>query len=82
MEYSVVFAALWVISATVVALLPMRMQFPPGVLLLICAPVLIVWLGYDYGVIVGLLALAGFLSMFRYPLRYYWRKWTGHEVSE
>lgn len=82
MDYSIIFAVLWVLCATVVALLPMRMQFPPGIVLLICAPVLIVWLGYDYGWFWSLVGFAGFASMFRNPIRYYWRKWVRGEVAE
>ncbi len=80
--YSVVFASLWVVAATAVAMLPMRLQFPPGIVLLISAPVLIVWLGHDYGWHLSVLAFAGFASMFRKPIQYYWRRWTGREAQE
>lgn len=70
MNWPVVIASLWVLAATVVALLPMRLQYVPGVALLLAAPVLIVWLGWLYGWWAGALALAGFVSMFRNPLRY------------
>ncbi|MFY2825903.1 DUF2484 family protein [Ruegeria sp. MALMAid1280] len=76
------FASLWVVAATAVAMLPMRLQFPPGIVLLISAPVLIVWLGHDYGWHLSVLAFAGFASMFRNPIKYYWRRWTGREVQE
>jgi uncharacterized protein DUF2484 len=79
MNLSVIAAVIWVFAATGVAMLPMRRQFPPGFVLLIAAPFLIVWLGLDFGWLVGVGALAGFLSMFRNPIRYYWRKWTGRE---
>ncbi|WP_170331843.1 DUF2484 family protein [Ruegeria arenilitoris] len=82
MQLSVVFSALWVICATIVAMLPMRLQFPPGIILLICAPMLIIWLGFDFGWIISALAFAAFASMFRNPLRYYWRKWVRGEVME
>lgn len=82
MDYSMIFAALWVICATIVAMLPMRLQFPPGFVLLVCAPVLVVWLGYVHGWFWSVAAFAGFVSMFRNPIRYYWRKWTGCEVAE
>ncbi|NOD61867.1 MULTISPECIES: DUF2484 family protein [unclassified Ruegeria] len=82
MDFSVIFSALWVICATVVAMMPMRLQFPPGIVLLICAPVLIVWLGYDHGWVWSALAFGGFVSMFRNPIRFFWRKWTGREVAE
>ncbi|WP_170608080.1 DUF2484 family protein [Ruegeria arenilitoris] len=77
MQLSVVLSACWVICATIVAMLPMKYQFLPGVTLLICAPALILWLGFDFGWFVSALALAAFVSMFRYPLRYFWRKWSG-----
>lgn len=81
MSFPVLFAVLWVFAATGVAMLPMRRQFPPGLLLLIAAPVLIFWLGYEYGWIASLGALAAFVSMFRNPIRYYWRKWRGQETG-
>lgn len=55
-------------------MLPMRLQYPPGIALLIAAPFLIVWIGVVHGAILGLLALAAFVSMFRNPLRYLFRK--------
>ncbi len=81
MAVSVILACIWVFASTVVAMLPMRLQFPPGIVLLLSAPVLIVWLGHDFGWFVSVLAFAAFVSMFRNPIRYYWRKWSGREVS-
>lgn len=81
MSLSIVLAAGWVIAATAVAMLPMRRQFAPGMILLIAAPFLIGYLGYQYGWLVGVGALAAFVSMFRNPLRYYWRKWRGLETE-
>jgi uncharacterized protein DUF2484 len=77
MSVSVIAAVVWVFAASGVALLPMRRQFPPGIVLLIAAPGLIVWLGLDFGWIISAGALAAFISMFRNPIRYYWRKWRG-----
>jgi hypothetical protein len=71
----------WVFAATAVAFLPMRLQYVPGVALLIAAPVLIVWLGLDIGWIAAVGASAAFVSMFRRPLRYFWRKWRGLETE-
>lgn len=68
MSLSITLAALWGLAATATALLPMRYQFPPGILLLLTAPVLIVFLGYQHGWLAALAALAGFVSMFRRPL--------------
>ncbi len=70
-------ACLWVIAATIVAMLPMRMQFVPGIILLGLAPVLILWMAYSLGWWAGLLGLAAFLSMFRNPLRHFYAKARG-----
>lgn len=74
-------AALWALAATVVAFLPMRRQYAPGIVLLALAPLLIAWLWIAHGWIAGLLSLGAFLSMFRNPLRYFWRKWRGLETE-
>ena len=72
---------LWVLAAAVTAMLPMRLQYPPGITLLILAPLLIVWIGYTHGWVPAALALAAFLSMFRRPLRYLGRKALGLPVT-
>ena len=73
MSLSVALAIAWVFASTIVAFLPMRAQYVPGFALLVAAPVLIVFLGYQHGWIAGAGALAAFMSMFRNPLRYFWR---------
>lgn len=70
MNILIVLACLWVIASALVAMLPMRMQYAPGLPLLLAAPVLIVWLGVEFGWVPAAIALAAFLSMFRNPLRY------------
>jgi hypothetical protein len=72
---------LWVLAATVTAMLPFRRQFVPGITLLAAAPVLIGWLWWDYGAIAGVAALAAFVSMFRNPLRYFLRRALGLPVK-
>ena len=67
----------WVFAATVVAMLPMRHQYVPGIALLIAAPILILWVGISVAWWAGLLALAAFVSMFRNPLRYFLAKARG-----
>ena len=81
MTLSAICSIAWVFAATGVAMLPMRLQFPPGLVLLIAAPILIIWLGLDFGWLASVGALVAFLSMFRNPLRYYWRKWRGLETE-
>lgn len=68
-------ACVWVLAATVTALLPMRLQIVPGLALLCAAPVLIVALGLAHGAWIGLAAFAGFVSMFRRPLFHFLRLW-------
>lgn len=75
----VILGSLWVIAATVVAFLPMRYQYAPGILLLAAAPVLIFLLGREFGWVAGLLALLAFLSMFRNPIRYFAKRAMGHK---
>lgn len=82
MTTSVILAAIWVLLATCVAFLPMRRQYLPGSVLLAAAPVLIVWLGFDHGWVVAVAAALAFVSMFRNPLVYFWRKWLGLEETD
>ena len=81
MSLSLAMAIAWVFAATFVAFLPMRRQYLPGVALLLAAPVLIGFLGYQHGWFVAVGALAAFVSMFRNPLLYFWRKWRGVDES-
>ena len=81
MSLPLILGALWVLAATVTALLPMRRQYIPGVTLLILAPGLIGWIGWQHGVVWLLLALFALLSMFRHPLLYFARKALGLPVS-
>ncbi|MEM6939899.1 MAG: DUF2484 family protein [Pseudomonadota bacterium] len=68
---------LWVFASAGVALLPMRYQYVPGVILLILAPVLLGLVAWTVGWIPALLGLAAFVSMFRNPLRFIWAKLRG-----
>jgi hypothetical protein len=77
----IILSALWVLAATITALLPMRRQYVPGATLLILAPLLIIWLGHTHGWWVSVLAALAFVSMFRNPLRYFWRRARGEDVE-
>jgi len=79
MSLSLALAILWVLAATLVAFLPFRAQFPPGIALLLAAPVLIGLIFYREGAIFGFLALAAFVSMFRNPLLYFVKKALGSD---
>lgn len=67
-------AALWVLAATGVALLPMHRQYAPGLALLVAAPLMLVWIAVAHGAWIALAGLVAFVSMFRHPLRYLARK--------
>ncbi len=82
MTLSLTLAILWVFASTIVAFLPMERQYRPGALLLVSAPLLIVALGWDFGWIAGVAALAGFVSMYRNPLKYLWAKAMGTRGGE
>ncbi|SLN26137.1 hypothetical protein PSA7680_01135 [Pseudoruegeria aquimaris] len=71
MSAALLAGCLWVLAAAGVAMLPMRHQFAPGVILLALAPVVIVWLARVHGVWIGVAGFAAFVSMFRRPLKYY-----------
>lgn len=82
MSPPLVLAALWVIAASVTAMLPMRLQIYPGIPLLLAVPVLLVWIGIAHGiwwVVAGLLAVG---SMFRRPLHYLFLRLTGRKVPD
>ena len=70
-------SVLWVIAATIVALLPMRIQYVPGIVLLLAAPVLIIWIGIEVAWWAAFLSLLAFVSMFRNPFRYLYRRARG-----
>ena len=74
MSASLTLSAIWVILAAIVAMLPMRRQFAPGIVLLICAPFLLAYLGYQHNPWVVLAASFAIISMFRRPLFYISRR--------
>ena len=77
MSLPVILACVWVLVATVTAMLPMRGQMVPGLILLVSAPVIIGWMAVAHGWWWGLLGLAAFASMFRNPLIYLYRRAKG-----
>ena len=71
----------WVFASALVAMLPMRRQYVPGVALLLAAPVLIWHIAQAVGVWAAVGALLAFASMFRNPLRYFWKRLSGQMVE-
>lgn len=76
MSAALIAGALWVVASAIVAMLPMQRQYAPGITLLVLAPLLILWIGWTHGWIWAVFGLFAFLSMFRNPLRYIWRKYV------
>lgn len=74
MSQSLTLACLWVVIAAIIAMLPMRCQFAPGIFLLISAPFLLAYLGYQHNPWVVLAASVAIISMFRRPLYYLARR--------
>ena len=72
---------LWVVAAAGVSFLPMRAQFAPGLVLLIAAPLLILWIGLSHGWFLAGIGAFAFVSMFRKPLWYLTRRALGWEVA-
>ncbi|MFV1877052.1 DUF2484 family protein [Nioella sp.] len=68
MTISLTLACVWVVAAAIVAFLPMRMQYVPGLTLLVLAVPLLVYIGIQHSFWVVLLAVMGLVSMFRRPL--------------
>ncbi|MBL9053798.1 MAG: DUF2484 family protein [Tabrizicola sp.] len=77
MSLPLVLGCLWVIASALVAMLPMRRQMLPGVALLVAAPFLLVWIGWEHGWIWLAIGVFAFVSMFRNPLRYFLRRALG-----
>ena len=71
----------WVFASVAVALLPMRLQYVPGLALLLAAPVLIWMIAQSVGFWAACAGLAAFVSMYRNPLRYFWKRLTGQDVE-
>jgi hypothetical protein len=81
MTASLIAACVWAIAATITALLPMKRQMVPGVTLLVTAPLLLGWIGWDHGWLLATLGLLGFLSMMRNPLIYFVKRALGKPVE-
>ena len=81
MTLSLILAFIWVVAAAITAMLPMRLQYIPGLSLLILSLPLLVFVGYENGWWIAGLAIAGAVSMFRYPLRYLFKRLLGLPVD-
>ncbi|WP_284326476.1 DUF2484 family protein [Cypionkella aquatica] len=81
MSLPLIMGCVWVIAATITAMLPMKRQMVPGMTLIVLAPVLLIWIGLAHGLLWVGLGLLAFLSMFRRPLIYFARRGLGLPVE-
>ncbi|MDG4647685.1 DUF2484 family protein [Roseibacterium sp. SDUM158017] len=68
MPLSLTLSCLWVLAAAIVAMLPMRLQYAPGLALLVLAPPLVVYVGVQVGWVWVAIVVFAVLSMYRRPL--------------
>ena len=77
MSLSLTLACLWVLAAAIVAMLPMRLQYAPGLALLVASLPLMTFVGMQHGWLWVAAVLFAVLSMFRKPLWHLGRKLAG-----
>lgn len=80
MSLALTLACLWVLASAIVAMLPMRFQWPLGFPLLLLSIPLVAFVGYTHGWIWTLVILAAVVSMYRNPLRYFVKRALGRAV--
>ncbi|MBF9034506.1 DUF2484 family protein [Rhodobacterales bacterium HKCCE2091] len=78
MSLSLTLACLWVVAAAITAMLPMRLQYAPGLTLLFASVPLAVFVGVQHGWLAVAVVFA-VLSMFRRPLIYLARRLAGRK---
>lgn len=66
-------ACIWVLVATVIALVPMRSHWPAAYVLAAVGIPIVGFVTFQNGPIAGMLVLAGGASMLRWPLVHLWR---------
>ena len=71
-----ILGALWVVAASITAMLPMRAQMIPGLSLLLAAPLLLIWIYRTQGVFWTAAGTFALLSMFRRPLTTAFAPWA------
>ncbi len=81
MSLSLTLACLWVLAAAVVAMLPMRLQYAPGLALLVSSLPLMAYVGLQHGWLWVAAVLFAVISMFRRPLWFLGRKLVGGGAS-
>ncbi|MCC5984982.1 MAG: DUF2484 family protein [Rhodobacteraceae bacterium] len=68
MSGALVLGCLWVVAATVIALMPQRFHWPGAAGLIALGIPLLGWITWQAGPLVGLIALAAAMSVLRWPV--------------
>ncbi|MBU2866927.1 DUF2484 family protein [Pacificibacter marinus] len=65
---SITAMCIWALATMGLSPLPIRYQILPGAGLLLVLPILLIWLGRDYGALPVVVCIFAAVSMFRKPL--------------
>jgi hypothetical protein len=77
MTWSIVFACVWAILASLVGLIPMRSHWPAAWVLIATGIPILGYVTYQNGPFWGLLVLAAGASILRWPLFFAYRRLRG-----
>lgn len=73
MTASLTLACLWAVVATVIAMLPNRIHWPAAYALIALGIPLVGWVTYQNGPVIGMIVLAGGVSILRWPVIFLFR---------
>lgn len=73
MTASVVLGCLWVVVASMIAMLPQRAHWPGAAVLIALGIPLLGWITWQNGALIGTLALIAGASILRWPVLYLFR---------
>ncbi|GAB5445594.1 DUF2484 family protein [Gymnodinialimonas sp.] len=77
MSLALTLACIWAVLSAFVAMMPMRFQWPLGFPLLVLSIPMVGYVGYSHGWIWSAVIVAGVISMYRNPLRYFLNRARG-----
>ncbi|WP_341861920.1 DUF2484 family protein [Gymnodinialimonas sp. 57CJ19] len=73
MSLALTLVCVWVVASAIVAMMPMRLQWPFGFPLLVLSVPMVVFVGYTHGWIWTAVIVLAVVSMYRNPLRYFYK---------
>jgi hypothetical protein len=73
MTTSLTLACLWAVVASLIAMLPNRIHWPAAYALIAIGIPLVGWVTYQNGPVIGMIVLAGGVSILRWPVIYLFR---------